>query len=363
MRRSWGRPVHEASAVGAGTARLDWVDTAKAIAIVMVVFLHTVFNHAGDGVSGHWGQFVGLLDTFRLPLFFFTAGLFAGKAVRQPWGGLLRNRISHLAWIYIVWSAVAVVAVLFLPLTGATDRPLPLSLLLIPVVPTPATWFIWALIVHFLVAWFVVRVPAIVGLVAAAAVSVVFGAGVLTTGSLEVDKTVYNFVFFLLALQTSTWLRPAVASARGWWAVAALVGFAVGAAVVAKFSLLDVVGVRLALGILAVAAGCLVARAIAGMRLFAWVSSIGRNTLPIYLLHWYVLLVVYAVVNLVASDGAGVFTDVLAPVMTAVTIAGCLAVHRVTRRVPGMYARPAWLVRALTPRQRLSRARSADSRG
>ncbi|CAL4858834.1 hypothetical protein MMM2322_00474 [Microbacterium sp. MM2322] len=360
MRTTWGFSGDGSRSVGVpGTpvGRVDWVDAAKAIAIIMVVFLHTVFNHAGNGVSGHWGQFVGLLDTFRLPLFFFTAGLFAGRALRQPLAALLRTRISHLAWIYILWSIVAVIAVLVLPLTGATDKPVAFSLLLIPVLPTPATWFIWALIVHFVLAWFAVRIPAALALGIAAAVSVVFGAGLLTTGSLEVDKTLYSLVFFLLAVQTSTWLRPTIASVSIWWAAVAVVAFGAGAAVVAKFALLDVVGVRLALGVLAVAAGCLAARAISGIRILSWMSVLGRNTLPIYLLHWYVLLVVYAVVNLAFADGAGALTDLLAPAMTAVTIAGCLAVHRVTRRIPGVYARPAWLVRALTPRQGLARTR------
>lgn len=326
------------------------MDAAKAIAIIMVVFLHTVFNYAGNGVSGHWGPFVGLLDTFRLPLFFFTAGLFAASAARRPLAELLRSRISHLAWIYVLWSIVAVVGVLFLPLTGDTDRPLAFSLLLIPILPTPATWFIWALIVHFLLAWVFVRIPVVVGLAASTAASLVFGAGVLTTGILEIDKTLYNFVFFLSALHFSAWVRPVVASAQAWWAAVALAVYGAAAAVVAKFALLDVIGVKLALGLAAVAAGCLVARALSGVRAFAWVSRLGRNTLPIYLLHWYVLLIVFAVVNVGFSRGAGAFTDLLAPLMTAVTIALCLAVHRVTRTIPGMYARPAWLIRALAPR-------------
>ena len=357
MRTTRGLSVDGSRSVDAPQGRVDWVDAAKAIAIIMVVFLHTVFNHAGSGVSGHWGQFVGLLDTFRLPLFFFTAGLFAGRAIRLPLVDLLRTRISHLAWVYVLWSIVAVVAVLVLPLTGATDRPAVFSLLLIPVIPTPATWFIWALIVHFVVAWFAVRIPAAAALAIAVAVSVVFGMGLLTTGSIEIDKTLYNLIFFLLAVQTSTRLRPMIASVSIWWAAVAVAAFAAAAALVAKFALLEVVGVRLALGVLAVAAGCLAARAMSGLRVFAWMSVLGRNTLPIYLLHWYVLLVVYAVVNLAFADGAGALTDLLAPVMTAVTIAGCLAVHRVTRWIPGVYARPAWLVRVLEPRKGLARTR------
>ncbi|TDL45461.1 hypothetical protein E2R54_03070 [Microbacterium oleivorans] len=352
MHRSWGRTVAHAPAYEADAtrvARVEWVDAAKAIAIIMVVFLHTVFNHAGSGATGHWGPFVGLLDAFRLPLFFFTAGLFAGKVLRRPLAVLLRERISHLTWIYVIWSMVAVIAVLYLPLTGATDRPPALALLLIPVLPTPATWFIWALIVHFVLAWFAVRVPPAIGLGVATVVSLAFASGLLTTGTLEIDKTLYHLVFFLLAVQISAWVRPAVASTGIWWAVAAVVGFGAGAAVVAKFSLLDIVGVRLVLGLLAVAAGCLVARQISALRGFAWVSALGRNTLPVYLLHWYVLLLVYAVVNTVFPRGAGVFTDVLAPVMTALTIAGCLLVHRLTRAVPGLHARPAWLIRALRP--------------
>ncbi|MGV2983036.1 acyltransferase family protein [Microbacterium sp. AGC85] len=95
------------------SSRIDWVDAAKTLAIILVVVYHVsgwvfdlVFAGRVPGWTNPWRQLSDLLIPVRIPLFFLISGVLAHRAVQRPWRTLLRTRISDLLWPFAVWSVL-----------------------------------------------------------------------------------------------------------------------------------------------------------------------------------------------------------------------------------------------------------------
>lgn len=109
----------KASPVASGTGgREVWVDTAKGIAIILVVLFHAIIFSDRVGLAWLWPVPAGILDTFRMPLFFFAAGLFASKALGMSFADLTRTRLLRLVWLYVLWSFIWAVVFTFVQVPG-----------------------------------------------------------------------------------------------------------------------------------------------------------------------------------------------------------------------------------------------------
>lgn len=93
------------------SSRIAWLDLARAVSIVLVVFYH-VGVVAGDELLGGretlaaklWLHGNMALVPLRMPLFFAVAGVLAAGAIQRPWAQVLRPRILDLLWPYVLWS-------------------------------------------------------------------------------------------------------------------------------------------------------------------------------------------------------------------------------------------------------------------
>ncbi|WP_143306699.1 acyltransferase family protein [Chitinophaga vietnamensis] len=93
------------------TARQSWIDYAKGIAIILVVYRHMLFGLQNGGlVVPQWivdGN--NALFSFRMPLFFALSGLFfrAGLRKRGP-AGFLANKVNTLLYPYLLWAVIQI---------------------------------------------------------------------------------------------------------------------------------------------------------------------------------------------------------------------------------------------------------------
>src|SRR5215813_4200177 len=72
------------AALAAG--RVDWVDYAKGICIVMVVMMHSVLGvELAAGESGFMHALVTFAKPFRMPDFFLISGLFLPLVIDRDW--------------------------------------------------------------------------------------------------------------------------------------------------------------------------------------------------------------------------------------------------------------------------------------
>ena len=78
-------------------SRLDWVDGAKGISIILVVMMYSVFNvgQDADGI-GLFHYVIGFATPFRMPEFFLISGLFLSQVIDRDWRGIGRIPRSGL---------------------------------------------------------------------------------------------------------------------------------------------------------------------------------------------------------------------------------------------------------------------------
>src|SRR5436305_2401899 len=139
-------------ATAAATARVDWVDYAKGICIVMVVMMHSVLGvEKAAGETGFMHALVVFAKPFRMPDFFLISGLFLSVVIDRDWRTYLDRKVVHFAYFYLLWAAIqfAVKASVFVHEHG------PLSTIWLYIQsfwePFGTLWFIYLLPIFFVV--------------------------------------------------------------------------------------------------------------------------------------------------------------------------------------------------------------------
>ncbi|WP_165962653.1 acyltransferase family protein [Occultella glacieicola] len=323
--------------------REDWVDLAKGIAIVLVVSFHAVVFPASLGLVQEWRDLAALLDTFRMPFFFFTSGLFAAKALRASLGALWRTRVARLLWLFVLWSVIWFAAFYAAPPLGTSrigQRPDELVLLFLS--PNQNTWYVYALALYFLLAWALRRLPTALQIGLAAALAVAFDVGLLDATNGAVDRMGRGFVWFLVAVHLGPRVRALAPRVRWWHPLLALTMYGSAAMLVDLNGVKDAPFVRLTLAALAVLAGCALAVALSRVAALDWLRALGRRTLEVYLVHFYVILGLCLLLAPVAARIAEsrVLDLTLPLLLTAVAVLVPLGVRRLTRRLTWLWDRP-----------------------
>src|SRR5882724_7364373 len=91
----------------AGPDRLDWVDYAKGICIVMVVMMHSVLGvELAAGETGFMHPLVAFAKPFRMPDFFLISGLFLSVVIDRDWRTYLDRKVVHFAYFYLLWVTI-----------------------------------------------------------------------------------------------------------------------------------------------------------------------------------------------------------------------------------------------------------------
>ena len=128
-------------------ARVGWVDTAKGIGIVLVVFGHVLRGLVTSHLT-EWTQALHYMDAwiyaFHMPLFFFLSGLLLSRAASQSVLTFTWNKVRTIAYPYFLWSFFTLVTK---DLLGATVNQ-PRELSQFPGVvyqPIEQFWFLYVL--------------------------------------------------------------------------------------------------------------------------------------------------------------------------------------------------------------------------
>jgi uncharacterized membrane protein YcfT len=92
---------------GTRTGRVEWVDYAKGICIVMVVMMHSVLGvELAAGQTGFMHAVVMFAKPFRMPDFFLISGLFLGLVIDRDWRTYLDRKVVHFAYFYVLWVTI-----------------------------------------------------------------------------------------------------------------------------------------------------------------------------------------------------------------------------------------------------------------
>lgn len=329
--------------------RVEWVDVAKGIAIMLVVLYHSVLLLQQMGVENDaLHQASMALQVLRMPLFFTAAGIFAGSVVRRPWGRLWSSRLSLLVWTFLLWSVLRFTYFMVVPMEARPQETSLLVLLTAPILPRSGLWFLHSLVAFFVVAKLLHgRVAPRWQVACAAALSLAtFSLPFLSLGWRGIG--VY-FVFFLAGMHGKAWLLNMMRRPHPLVFVGAVAGMAVLAFTMRAFEWTGVAVLELPIRVSAVVAGFVVARWVAELPVVSPVLQyLGRNTLPIYVAH-VILVAAFGTLITTAMPSVG---DALGGetivVVAVLAVLGALALHQLCR-VPVLrcaYEPPAWFSRS-----------------
>jgi uncharacterized membrane protein YcfT len=206
--------------------RVDWVDYAKGICIVMVVMMHSVLGvEAATGQTGFMHVLVAFAKPFRMPDFFLISGLFLSVVIDRDWRTYLDRKVLHFAYFYVLWITIqfGFKAPSFAAETGWAH--VGFMYLEAFIEPFGTLWFIYLLPVFFVIAKGTRRVPPLAIWGAAALLEMAH----IATGWTVIDEFCARFVYFYSGYLFAGYVFALSDRARGRPALA-LAGLALWAA-------------------------------------------------------------------------------------------------------------------------------------
>jgi uncharacterized membrane protein YcfT len=313
-------------------ARIEWVDYAKGICIVMVVMMHSTLG-VGNAVGGEgWlHTVVEFAQPFRMPDFFLISGLFLAQVINRDWRTYLDRKVVHFLYFYLLWTGIqfalkapglvhghGVTGVVWLYVETFWE-------------PFGTLWFIYLLPIFFVLTKFAhqLRVPVLVIWLAAAALEI----APIHTGYTVIDEFASRFVYFYSGYIFASRIF-ALASLVQKHAETALAGLTVwglvnGLLVFSGFAQLPVLS--LALGLAGAAAIVAIAALLAQVDLFRPLRYCGENSIVIYLAFF---------LGMAASRSVllktGLIDDIgtISAIVTLSGIVGALILFWAVRRTP-----------------------------
>src|SRR5215204_3100766 len=319
-----------APSAASALSRVDWVDYAKGICIVMVVMMHSVLGvEAAANQTGFMHWLVMFAKPFRMPDFFLISGLFLAVVIDRDWRTYLDRKVLHFAYFYLLWVTIqfAFKAPGFAHEHGALGVA---GLYLHAFVqPFGTLWFIYLLPIFFVVTKLARGVPPLAIWLVAAALEI----APIETGSMIVDEFAARFVYFytgyilaprVFALASAVQAKPALALAGliGW----GLINQAFVGRGLAELPLLS-----LALGLLGASAVVAVSALMAKSDLFAPLRYCGRNSIVIYLAFFLPMAI-----SRTALLQTGYITDIgtISLIVTSEGVIGAVMLHWMLRNTP-----------------------------
>jgi uncharacterized membrane protein YcfT len=321
--------------------RVDWVDYAKGICIILVVMMHSTLGvEKAMGSEGALNVFIDWARPFRMPDFFLISGLFLARRVDAPWRDFLDKKVIHFAYFYVLWMTIQFLFKGHGIWQDQGTLGLAQQYALGFVEPFGTLWFIYLLPVFFVAAKLLRPVPPLLVFALAAALEV----APIHTGWIMVDEFAARFVYFFVGY----WLAgtvfrfanhmagltpPGLLSALVIWGLLHTEAYSRG--------IPDLPGAGLVLGFLGAAAVVSAGVLLARLRLAEPIRYLGANSIVVYL-SFFVFMAASRSVALRLVPELG--SDVISLGVTMAGLLGPVVLFALTRKTPLSYLfkRPAW---------------------
>ncbi len=265
------------------TSRIDWVDYAKGICIILVVMMHSTLGvEKATGAISWLHPFIDWAKPFRMPDFFMISGLFLSSGINKPWREYVDRKVLHFLYFYVLWLFIQTVfkACLVCGIEGVFGA----SQVFFEgfVEPFGTLWFIYLLPIFFVLTKALRDVSPLI--------IFIFGVVLLSlridTGWLMIDEFASRFVYFYLgywlakpifsfAAQVNTRSIAVILSGLLIWGVAN--------AQMVQAGLSNVPGLNLMLGVFGACAVISTGVLLSKFRLAEALRYCGQNSIVIYL--------------------------------------------------------------------------------
>ncbi len=139
--------------------RIDWIDYAKGIGIVLVVLGH-VLRGLSDSVGlAHWRELQTIdawIYSFHMPFFFFLSGVFANRSENKTVPAFLLDKLRMILYPYVIWSGAVGALRAILGQSGVSLSSFISNFWRIIYQPIDIFWFLYALFLISLI-YFLLR--------------------------------------------------------------------------------------------------------------------------------------------------------------------------------------------------------------
>jgi uncharacterized membrane protein YcfT len=263
-------------------SRVDWVDYAKGICIVMVVMMHSVLGtELAAGQSGFMHLLVAFAKPFRMPDFFLISGLFLSVVIDRDWRTYLDRKVVHFAYFYLLW--VTIQFGFKAPAFAAEQGWAHVGALYLEsfIEPFGTLWFIYLLPIFFVVTKAARKMPPLAIWSAAAILEMMH----ISTGWTVIDEFAARFVYFYAGylLAAHVFALSDRARARPRLALAGLATWALLNAAIVHGGYSEWPVISLALGFSAACAIVVMGTLLARMRWLNFLRYCGEHSIVIYL--------------------------------------------------------------------------------
>jgi uncharacterized membrane protein YcfT len=336
-------------------SRVDWVDYAKGICIIMVVMMHSVLGvELAAGKTGFMHVLVAFAKPFRMPDFFLISGLFLPLVINRDWRTYLDRKVVHFAYFYVLW--VTIQFGFKAPAFAAETSWSHAGFLYLEsfIEPFGTLWFIYLLPIFFVVTKATQRMPPL----AIWSIAALLETAHIVTGWTVIDEFCARFVYFysgylfadtVFALSDRARAHPRLAlAALALWAIID------GGLVMAGLSEWPLISL-----ILGLAGACAIVTCATLLARMHWLTALrfcGEHSIVIYLAFF---LPMAATRTLLLR--AGPFHDVgtISLIVSIAGVAGALVLWRIALKAGAkfLFERPAafWIA-PKQPRQTLQPA-------
>lgn len=99
------------------TKRMEWVDYARGIAIILVVYRHTMvgLKRSAQDVPTFLYNIQEFLVNVRMPVFFVLSGIFLSRSLLNKSGSdLIKKKATSLLYPYVLWTVILITMQIFL---------------------------------------------------------------------------------------------------------------------------------------------------------------------------------------------------------------------------------------------------------
>ncbi|RYD81537.1 MAG: acyltransferase [Sphingobacteriales bacterium] len=154
-------------------ARLNWIDYARGIAIILVAYRHVYEGAKSSGVNVE--EYIGLeyanifFYSFRMPLFFIVSGIFISLSIQKRGiQNYIGTRAKTILYPYFLWGALQLIMQMVFA-KYANGQPDPAALLHLFYLPRELAqfWYLYALFnvsMVYLFTKFIVKIPPVINL-------------------------------------------------------------------------------------------------------------------------------------------------------------------------------------------------------